>query len=632
MSCSLLSLRSFRRPAALLAFACVLFASAWAGQYQNFRVAVYVRAYEVEKMKDPAWLETNWAVVSKQAKIDKVYLEVHRDLLIIDDATLQAAKKFFGDRGVATAAGIAYVKNERNLFETFCYTKAADRAKVKEIIETAARNFDEVILDDFFFTSCKCAECVKAKGDRSWTEYRLALLTDVSKELIAAARAVNPKVTLTIKYPNWYEHFQGMGYNLEAQPRMFDRIHTGTETRDSVYNHQHLQPYQSFQQIRYFDAIAPGRNNGGWVDTGNRIYADRYAEQLWLTMFAKAPEMILFALHELLEPLPASDRAPWQGQGTSFDYDAVARPVAGVERTTMARVAGAALEQADRYVGRLGTPIGVASYRPYHSSSAEDFLHNTLGGIGVPIDLRPEFPADAPMVLLTEGAAADPEIVAKIKARLLAGGDVIITSGLLRAIQDRGFRREIGEVWVSDHKAITREFWGWPLGRGVKARMDRDILIPELRYNTNDSWEMVSSMTNGLGYPLLHYVPFANAKLYVLTIPENFGDLYELPAPVLNFVRQVASKGIFARLEGPGKIALLPYDNRAVIVESFRDEPAEVKVVTGREILRMRNEITGEELEGKVEKTGGFMVPAGERVVFTLTVKPHSFVVLTAGK
>jgi len=54
------------------------------------------------------------------------------------------------------------------------------------------------------------------------------------------------------------------------------------------------------------------------VDTGNRIYADRYAEQLWLTMFAKAPEIMLFAMHELIMPILPSDRAPLAGPGDEF--------------------------------------------------------------------------------------------------------------------------------------------------------------------------------------------------------------------------------------------------------------------------------------------------------------------------
>ena len=49
-------------------------------------------------MKDLEWLKTNWAIVEKQLKVDKVYLEVHRDLIIVDPATLAAAKAFFAQR------------------------------------------------------------------------------------------------------------------------------------------------------------------------------------------------------------------------------------------------------------------------------------------------------------------------------------------------------------------------------------------------------------------------------------------------------------------------------------------------------------------------------------------------------
>ena len=46
-------------------------------------------------MKDTKWLESSWATISSQLDVDKIYLETHRDLLIVDDATLEKAKKFF---------------------------------------------------------------------------------------------------------------------------------------------------------------------------------------------------------------------------------------------------------------------------------------------------------------------------------------------------------------------------------------------------------------------------------------------------------------------------------------------------------------------------------------------------------
>ena len=234
-------------------------------------------------------------MISRHIKVNKVYLETHRDAHIADEATILQAKQFFAERGVETSGGITYTVNERNRFQTYCYTNPEHRQKVKEIAEYTARLFDEFILDDFFFTNCKCELCIAAKGDRSWTDYRLALMTEAAQNLIIGpAKAVNPDVKVVIKYPNWYEHFQGLGFNLETEPPIFDAIYTGTETRDPVFGNQHLQAYHGYSIVRYFENIKPGGNDGGWVDPFGSRVLDRYAEQLWLTLFAKAPEVTLF--------------------------------------------------------------------------------------------------------------------------------------------------------------------------------------------------------------------------------------------------------------------------------------------------------------------------------------------------
>jgi hypothetical protein len=67
--------------------------------YKNFKVAVYCRAYEVEKMADLNWLSSAWDEISKGVHVDKIYLETHRDLLIVPDETLEKAIKFFTERG-----------------------------------------------------------------------------------------------------------------------------------------------------------------------------------------------------------------------------------------------------------------------------------------------------------------------------------------------------------------------------------------------------------------------------------------------------------------------------------------------------------------------------------------------------
>ena len=62
-----------------------------AGDFRNFKVAVYCRAYEVDKMGDLNWLEPLWNDLTRQVHVDKIYLETHRDLLIVDEETVAKA-------------------------------------------------------------------------------------------------------------------------------------------------------------------------------------------------------------------------------------------------------------------------------------------------------------------------------------------------------------------------------------------------------------------------------------------------------------------------------------------------------------------------------------------------------------
>ncbi len=596
--------------------------------YKNFEVAVYSRSYEVEKMGDLKWLENIWEEITHQVHVDKIYLETHRDLVIVQEDTLEMVKKFFEKRGIKTAGGITLTIDESNRFQTFCYSKDWDRNKVKEIVEYTAKHFDELILDDFFFTSCKCETCIEKKGDQSWTDYRLNLMDEAARNIIIGpAKEVNPDIKVVIKYPNWYEHFQGLGFNLETQPGLFDGIYTGTETRDAVRSNQHLQPYHGYQIFRYFENLKPGGNGGGWVDTGGLTDLDRYAEQLWLTLFAKAPEITLFDFRQLQRTLDQFERAEWQGQNTSFDLDEMMKPYKGgkktdVQPTTVARAAGYSFEKIDGILGELGKPIGVASYRPFHSTG-EDFLHNYLGMIGIPINLNPTFPEDASVVLLTESAKFDENIVPKIKQHLLKGKKVVITSGLLKALEDRGIQ-DIAELRYSDRKASVHKFKaGW----GEIVESEKTMIIPEILYLTNDSWENVSAIDGPNGWPILHEASYAESSLFVLVIPENFADLYQIPAPALNRIRADITNSMPVQLEGPGSISLMIYDNNTIVVESFRDEETEISITSFMNVVKLIDIQTEETIGGTIRKAPvRFNRPIGkDKVAFDFRIKPHSF-------
>ena len=600
-----------------------------ADNYENFKVAIYTRAYEVQQMTDREWLETSWETISNQVKVDKIYLETHRDQLIIDKAEMKKIIKFFEDKGVEVAGGITYTISEMNDFETYCYQDPVERAKAQEIIELTAELFDEVILDDFFFTDCKCDLCIEAKGDRTWTEYRLELMHKAAEEVILGpAKKVNPNVKVVIKYPNWYDHFHGLGFDLEHGPQQFDGVYTGTETRDAVSSDQHLQPYLGYLVWRYYNNLAPGRNGGGWVDTGGMRYIDRYSEQLWITMFAKAPEITLFDYRQMLTPLSERNRAPWTGQGTSFDFDEMMKPVKigkkEVTPTTVARAAGYSLEEVDKVLGFLGEPVGIKSYKPYHSSG-EDFLQNYFGMIGIPMDIVPEFPAEEEFIILTEQAKYDKDIVAKIQKQLQDGKDVMITSGFLRAMQGKGIEK-IVELEYTDRKALITEVKaGW----GALTPTKKPILMQQIQYFTNDSWEVISGMDAGLGWPIMHRGRVSNGTLYLLVVPDNFADLYNLPDNALNSIRSTVSKRVVPyTIEGPNNISLYVYDNNTIVVESFHDEEITFNVVAQSTPNNTATDVlTGEKLEGKARMTFSFgPAPAAPaQVTYSVTLKPHSY-------
>jgi hypothetical protein len=615
----------------------------FAGNYKNFSVAVYIPVGVTRSMADPQWLSSHWNALSSQLKIDKVYIETYRGRQTADENTIEPIKKFFVDHNVRVAGGLALIDSSPGgQFKSFDYADASDRQYVQHVVEMAARHFDEIILDDFYFYSTKSDADIAAKGDRSWTYYRLETMDDVSRNvLMKPARQVNPSVKIIIKFPNWYEHFQGLGYDLDQEPKIFDGIYTGTETRDPLFTEQHLQAYESYSIMRYFENIAPSRNGGGWVDTYDVHYADRYAEQLWDTILSKPREITLFNWAALERSCPPGDRWMWQDQptSTSFDYRRIST---NSSDPTYASAASYSLEQIDRVAGNLGNPIGIKSYRPPHATG-EDFLHNYLGMIGIPIDLYPTFPTDADMLLLTESAKADPDIVSKIKSQLVAGKSVVITSGLLQALQGKGIE-DICELRCPPRKALVTDFQG-PRGRPLPAgtflpqSLSPGILIPQIDFLTNDAWALVAGIAGTNGYPILLMDRYSNGNFYVLTIPDNFADLYRFPPEVLFAIKRTLLKDFPAILDAPAQVSLFAYDNNTFVIESYLPTPTTVSLALSGGFTHLRNVLTGQLTEGqtppapRAPATQATQSTTGPtRYSFALELKPHTYEVFEAEK
>ncbi|MDR0455480.1 MAG: hypothetical protein LBH20_02200 [Treponema sp.] len=487
--------------------------------------------------------------VGKYVKLDKIYLETYRSDVLIEREKMEAVKALFIENGYQVSGGITTTVS-RTLMGSMCFTNPENRKKLGEIAAYTARLFDEVILDDFYFTNCRCESCIKAKGDRDWASFRLALMNDISENVIIKnAKAANPGVNLIIKYPNWYDSYQACGYNPEDEPRMFDMVYTGTETRDPHYTHQNLPRYLSFFLPRLMERIKPGKNGGGWYDLFECSLED-YVQQAYLTLFAKCRENMLFCF-PLLVNFPV--------------YTASA---------------GAVYDQADAVMGQIGEPVGIACYKPFHSHG-ERRLYDFMGMLGIPLDPYPDYPSDAPVIFLTADAAWDDTIVDKIRESLLAAGNVFITSGLYELLAGKGIE-DILPLEITGKKIISDTFTNSGFGQNNSAfvKATGPVTMPHIAYNENDLWVLSSALTPFSSHPLLLCGTYGKGRLYVLTIPDTPADLYKLPAETLTLLRRELKLPV--TLECSSRIGLFLYDNDTFILQSFLDRPEHTRVSIGR--------------------------------------------------
>ena len=534
--------------------------------------------------------------------MDKVWLETYRANNETPEADVRKIKQFFAGKSVKTSGAImAYVSRPGDRITGFCYNKPADRERFRKIVAYTAGLFDEIIFDDLWIFNCRCELCQRARGNRSWSEYRLEVMKDVGENLVVKnAKSVNPKINLIFKPPNWYEQYQFSGYNLESQPKVFDMIYAGSETRDAENTVMHLQPYQSFGLMRYFEHIKPGKFGGGWVDPGQRQTLNRFAEQLEDTLFAKPKEITLYSWGGLIEAIQQPEGSP---------------KVIGI----VAAVAGDAFEKVDTFLGKLGNPIGVASYKPYHSSG-EMYLHNYIGMVGIPMDLYPEFPSDRGTILLTEHAKFDPGIVDKIWSHLNAGKTVIITTGLLKALQGKGIEK-VAEVEYTGRNVVANEFTFRRIMDEEPANMyysPADIILPQLAYGLVDTEEIIQARyKDNSRYPvLLRARGLEKGKFFILTIPENSSDLYQLPPEVLSQIRREAMEDIPVYLDAPSLVCLFVYDNNTLVAKSYQPGRVRYKIVIKKKGAKLTELTSGRALTGYVD---------GENTVFEVLHQPRTY-------
>ncbi len=359
----------------------------------------------------------------KRTAVTKVYIETFRSGYLAPRDTLSHAKERFAAAGFDVSGCVTTTtvgKQSTGWKIISCYTDPKTQEHLQEIFEYTAGLFDEIMIDDFWFTDCQCQECNAARegktvtiGERtspvsgdSWEDYRCELMARLSQDqILTPAKRVNPRVQVIIKYPQWYDRFHERGYEVVRETADFDRIWVGTETRDYDDSRWGGTPqYEAYFIMRWLGGIGGAKCGGGWFDPYGTT-ARTYVEQARQTVLAGAKESLLFCYGSLLK-----DTGP---------------PNVQALRECTAELLEVAGEVGQRPI------VGVAAYKPPNSHpEKEPRVFDFVGMMGLPLVPCHEFPEEAKAAFFSVHAMKDPALPEKM-ARLIARGiPVLVTDGL----------------------------------------------------------------------------------------------------------------------------------------------------------------------------------------------------------
>ena len=557
------------------------------GNYRNFKLVYYFTAQGTARA-DRDRLEKGIRFFERYMRPDKVYLEPFRSSVFASHEQVELCRELFEKHGVEVAGGLTTTirtpegnEPKQRLFDTFCYNDEKMISELREASAFIGKHFNEFIIDDFFFTNCTCEACRKGRDDYnrehgitdgSWKAYRLHLMEKVSREdVIAPAKAANPDCKITIKYPNWAESYQETGYNPAGQRKLFDRIYTGTEARDTVTTDQHLPRYLSYSLMTYFENMWPGNNGGGWFDPFDLHITEQYLEQAYLTAFSKPKELMMFCFQAL-------------------------------EDNPFVPALGFHLDKLDEVLDHCGNPAGMLCYLP-DNSQGEDNIQDFLGMCGLPVMLTPYWPEKAESILLTRASACDPDVVEKLEQYVAGGGKALVTSGFLEATMGRGIQR-MTSIRFTGRRIRGRNYRVETAGEWHAVEYPKgteEIGIPVCEFRNNATWALVKVAESEESFGILLRDTYGKGQLWTLAIPDNFPDLYKLPGRALTRIRrEFPAGGVY--LESRAGTSLFAYDNDTFIVYPYstsQAQPASVLIhVTGEaEALEMpvrKHPFTGE--------------------------------------
>jgi hypothetical protein len=538
----------------------------------DLRLSSYITAGSVNRLLSTEEGRREALSLFRANGITKAYIEVYRGGLVVEKEILKTARDFFQNNNIDVVGGIATVPGkdfgvrQEAPLGWFNWQNEKTQTDLEKVVRMAAEIFDVFIVDDFLCTGDTSAESRSAKAERTWSQYRMDLLSELSTKLfIKPAKEVNPDITVIIKYPQWYDRFHLFGYDVEREPKLFDKVWVGTESRGQyTQRYGFVQPYEGFVNYRWLAAISGDKIGGAWFDHGDCDGND-FIEQAYQTVLAGAKEIVVFHYGALVQGHPGHQYLRRQFKQLADLAKAVAE-----------------------------NPVtGVFGYKPPQSDAGGDlYIMDFIGMMGVPLVPTPEYPQNAKVVFLPTQAAADPEIFDKVQKTLNEKKTLVFTSGFLaKAAKGEQLAELAGLSWpMAPVKERTTP---------VAVEFDFDIFSAEVLLSINHFGQTIPLLTQKDNVFVLNTHTFSKADFdavgEVLLCPRPLGML-EISQDWANTFRNAFNKQLNIELDAPTRIAVQPLGETGWVIHNYNQEVKEIEFAA-EGLANVTNGFTGESVK-----------------------------------
>jgi len=511
--------------------------------------------------------------------ISKAYVESYRGGLLLQEEHLVEVRDhllesgFEVSGGIATTHGQGFTEKSSRGYHWACYSSPITLENLERASRVSARVFDEIIIDDFLCTECRCSRCKELRGERTWGELYGDLMYEFSTmRLIAPAREENPEVKLIIKYPQWYDRFHEFGYDVVRQSRAFDSVWVGTEIRDPRVDY--VYQYQPFANYTYLRSVAGPKVEGAWFDF-LWCYPEIYMEQAYQSVLAGASELILFSY--------GPDK---YGRGNPNAASLVAKKPL--------------LEEICRNLkGKVH--LGVEAYKPPGSDPrSEAYIFDYLGLNGLPLLLSSRRPAGS-SIFLPVHSLHDPRACHVITDPDKAVS-ILATSGFLEGFSGNDRVTEL--FGLSSEPVARKDIFTYRFEvEGDQHQSEESVLFRS--YLRNEDARIVASARRGKNYPIFTVnrvdgINYIAACLDTFSYMPRHGEsavtvaepvsLIHLPQAYLDSLRELLLSPLEISFRAPPMVGLYLYGDgkteepSVIILENFGDRSAKVELGTNLEL------------------------------------------------